>query len=117
MREDLNKNYRDINDENKRNEQNKIDISDIIIGLLLGGFLYFGYYMLMTEYFEVNPFIWPYILISVYFVIATLLFPYANNKVSAWVENSKVIDFLFIPQTSILIAYIFAPVIFIIELF
>lgn len=117
MRENLNKNYRDISDENKSNEQKKIGISDIVIGLLLGGFLYFGYYILMTEYFRVNPFIWPYMLISAYFVIATILFPYANNKVSAWVENSKVIDFLFIPQTSILIAYIFAPIIFIIGLF
>lgn len=87
MSEDLNKNYRDISDENKSKEQKKIDGSYIIIGLLLGGFLYFGYYMLMTEYFSVNPFIWPYILISVYFVISTILFPYANNKVSAWVEN------------------------------
>lgn len=117
MRKDLNKNYRDISDENKSKEQKKITISDIIIALFLGGFLYFGYYMLMTEYFEVNPFIWPYILISIYFVIATILFPYSNNKVSAWVENSKLIDFLFIPQISILIAYIFAPIIFVIEAF
>ena len=90
---------------------------DIILDLLIGGFLYFGYYIVMIEYFKANPFTWPYILISIYFVVATTLFPYANNRVSAWVENSKVIDLLFIPQTSILIAYIFAPIIFIIELF
>lgn len=117
MKEDLNKNFRDISEQNKSNEQSKIDIFDIIIGLLIGSFLYFGYYMLMTGQFKTNPFTWPYILISIYFAIATILFPYANNKVSAWVENSKVIDFLFISQTSVLIVYVFAPVIFIIELF
>lgn len=114
MRESLDKDFRDINEENKSRNQNKINMFDIIIGLLIGGFLYFAYYMLMTEYFKVNPFIWPYILISMYFGIATIFFPYANNKVSTWVENSKIIDFLFISQTSVLIAYIFAPIIFII---
>ena len=113
MRKDLNENFRDISDENKSREQKEIDMFDIVLGLLIGGFLYFAYYTVMTEYFKANPFRWPYILISIYFVVATILFPYANNRVSAWVENSKVIDLLFIPQTSILIAYIFAPIFFI----
>ncbi|OLS02462.1 hypothetical protein [Tissierella creatinophila] len=117
MKKNLNENIRDINKENKAKEQSKIDISDVIIGLLIGVFLYFGYYMLMTRQFEKDPFKWPYILISIYFALSTLLYAYAHNRVSAWVENSKFIDLLFIPQTSILIAYIFAPIIFIIELF
>lgn len=119
MKKDLNENFRDINEEKKIEEQSKIEIGDIIIGLLMGGFLYFGYYILMTREFGKNPFEWPYILISIYFVIATIFFPYAQNRVSAWEENSDsvIIDILIIPQTIVLISYIFAPFIFIIELF
>lgn len=117
MRQDLNKNYRDISDENKSNEQREINISDVIMGLLIGAFLYFGYYILMTGELGKNPFEWPYIIVSIYFALSTIFYAHAHNRVSAWVENSKFIDLLFIPQTSILIAYIFAPIIFIIELF
>lgn len=117
MKKDLNENFRDINEQSKIEAQKKIDVSDVIMGLLIGGFLYFGYYMVMTREFKINPFEWPYILISIYFILSTILYPYAHNRVSAWVENSKLIDLLFIPQTSILIAYIFAPFILIFGLF
>lgn len=119
MRRDLEDNFRDIDQQNKINEQNKIDAFQIIMGLILGAFFYFGYYMLMTEYFKTNPFKWPYILISIYFALASTLFAYANNRLSAWVENSeiKTVNFLLTPKTIGLIAYIFAPVIWIIELF
>ncbi|MGO1469643.1 MAG: hypothetical protein ACTHW2_06450 [Tissierella sp.] len=115
----MNKDIRNISKEKKMNEQKKIDSFQIIMGLLIGAFLYFGYYMLMTEHFKRDPFKWPYILISIYFVLATISFAYAHNKVSAWVENNEntIIDLLIIPQTIVLISYIFGPVIFIRELF
>lgn len=117
MKKDLNKDIRDISKENKMNEQKKIDPFQIIMGLLIGAFLYFGYYMLMTEYFKKDPLKWPYIIISIYFVFATILFAYAHNKVSAWVENNDnaIIDLLIIPQTIVLISYIFGPIILIID--
>lgn len=119
MRNDLNDNFRDIYKENKIKEQKKIDSFQIIMGLILGAFFYFAYYVLMTEYFKIDPFKWPYILISIYFVLATILFAYANNRISAWVENNeiKAINFLLTSKTIVLIAYIFAPIIWIIELF
>lgn len=115
MRDRLNNDIRDISSENRARESKKITPFQIIMGLIIGGLLYFGYYILMTEQFDKDPFSWPYILISVYFVLATIFFAYALNRVSIWVENNKYIDLLFIPQTSVLIAYIFAPIIFIVE--
>lgn len=117
MREDLSKNFRDISDEHKSIEENKLTIFDIIIGLFFGMFFYFGYYVLMTDYFKVNPFKFPYILISMYFAIATLLFPYVSNKVNIWIEGNKVISFFSTSKLAMPFAYVFAPIIFIIDLF
>ncbi len=117
MKEDLNKNFRDISEENQRIEERKITSFDIIMGLLIGGFFYFGYYILMTDYFKVNPFKFPYILISIYFVTATLLFPYVSKRVSVWIEGNKAIRFISTSKIAMPFAYIFAPIIFIIDLF
>ncbi|OLS03354.1 hypothetical protein [Tissierella creatinophila] len=82
MRKDLNKNFRDISKENKSREESKITSFDIIIGLLIGGFFYFAYYILMPDYFKLNPLKFPYMLVSIYFVVSTLLFPYVSKRVS-----------------------------------
>ena len=107
----------DINEEQKLKEQEKIDGFQIIMGLIIGAISYFGYYMLMTEFFEKDPFTWPYILISIYFVISVAFFPFAENRLSAWEANSEstIIKALTIPKTIMLMAFIFAPFIFIAE--
>ena len=117
MRRDLNKDFRDIMEESKSIEDSGLTPSDIIIGLIIGMFFYFGYYVLMTDYFKVKPFKYPYILISIYFVVATVFFPYISKRVSLWVEENKVISFLSTSKISMPFAYVFAPIIFIIDLF
>lgn len=108
---------RDIAKENKVREQTKLDALDIVMGLLVGGFFYFAYYMLMTKYFKVEPFKMPYLLLSIYFVFATFLFPYVNNRMSAWIEENKVLEFLLISKISTPFSYVFAPIIYIIDWF
>lgn len=88
-----------------------------ILYLLLGGFFYFTYYILMTDYFKVNPFEIPYLFISIYFVFATILSPYASIKVSNWLENKPIVGFLATPTIVMPISYVFAPIIFIIGIF
>ena len=112
MRKDLNENFRDISDENKSREESKITFFDIIMGLLIGSFFYFGYYVLMTDYFKVDSFKFQYILISIYFIIATILFPYVNKRVSGWIEGNKVIKFLATSKIAMPFTYIFAPIVF-----
>ena len=117
MKKDSNKNIRDIKAEYKSIEQKKMTPFNIIMGLLIGSLLYFGYYILMTEYFKVDPIKFPYLLISIYLGIAVTLLPYANNKVSSWVEHRQFVDSFLISQVSIPFAYVFAPIIFIVEFF
>lgn len=117
MKENFKKNVRDINKENKMINQKKIGPFQIIMGLLIGAFFYFGYYILMTDYFKVNILKFPYLLLSIYFAFATILFPYASNKVSMWIENSSTLDFLISPVISMPFAYIFAPIVSVIGLF
>ncbi|MGO1469603.1 MAG: hypothetical protein ACTHW2_06250 [Tissierella sp.] len=117
MSKDLKQDFRDINSENKGKEDSKITSFDIIMGLLIGSFFYFAYYILMKDYFKVNPFRFPYILISIYLAIATLLFPYFSKRVSLWTEGNKTIRFLSTSKIAMPFAYIFAPIIFLIDLF
>lgn len=114
MKKDSNKNLRA---EYKNMKQKKMTPFNIIIGLLIGSLLYFGYYILMTDYFKLEPFKFPYLLISIYLGLAVILLPYANNKVSSWVEHKQFVDSFLISQVSIPFAYIFAPIIFIVEFF
>lgn len=89
----------------------------IILHLLIGGFFYFTYYILMTDYFKVDPFKFPYLLISIYFILATILSPYASINASNWLENKPIVGFLATPTIVMPISYVFAPIIFIIGLF
>lgn len=88
-----------------------------ILHLGIGSFFYFGYYFLMKDYFGVEPFKYPYLLISIYFIFATVLSPYAVVKASNWLENKSVINFLATPTIVVPISYIFAPVISILSFF
>lgn len=117
MRKDLNENFRDINQENKSREDSKITSFDIVMGLLIGAFFYFAYYVLATDFFKVDPFKFPYILISVYFAVATILFPYVSKRVSIWIDGNKAMSFLSTSKIAMPLAYIFAPIIFVIDLF
>ena len=105
MYEDLNKNRMDPREE-------KIGPMFILLYLLVGAFFYFSYYVLMTDFFKVNPFAFPYLILSIYFVFATILFPYSGNKVSLWLLDHPNIDLFVIPVMSMPLAYIIGPLVF-----
>lgn len=98
-----------------RNSLNKGKMSSFIIllYLLIGAVFYFGYYVLMTDYFKVSPLDFPYLILSTYFVFATILFPYSGNKVSQYLENKTTLDLFVTSKMSMPFAYIVAPFIFI----
>ena len=102
-----------------KNEVNseKMSLFFIILSLLIGAFFYFTYYILMKDYFEVNPFDFPYLIVSIYFAIAIILFPYAGNKVSVWLENKTTLDLFVTSKMSMPFAYIIAPFIFLFSFF
>ena len=101
-----------------KKESNKKRMSSffIILYLAIGSFFYFTYYILMTDYFKVNPFSFPYLILSVYFVFAIISFPYSGNKVSSWLEKKSVVGFFATPIISMPISYVLSPIIFIIGL-
>ena len=88
----------------------------IILYLVIGSFFYFSYYILMTDYLKVNPFSLPYLVLSVYFVFAIILFPYSGHKASLWLESKPVMGFLATSVISMPISYIFSPIIFIVSI-
>lgn len=98
-------------------KENKMSYFIIFLYLLVGSFFYFAYYILMTDYFKVNPFDFPYLILSFYFIFAVVLFPYSGNKVSSWLENKGNINSFITSKISMPIAYIIAPLIFIFQLF
>lgn len=106
MKNDLNKNRMGL-------KKRKMSPFIIILCLLVGAFFYFGYYVVMTDYFKVNPLSFPYLILSIYFVFATIFFPYSGNKVSVWLENSPTFDLFVVPVMSMPFAYIIAPFVFI----
>lgn len=87
------------------------------MGLLIRVFFYFAYYVLMTDYFKVEPLQFPYMIISIYFVITTILFPYVNKRVSIWIEGNKVTSLVAISKISMPFIYVFTSIFFIIDSF
>ncbi|MGO1470178.1 MAG: hypothetical protein ACTHW2_09175 [Tissierella sp.] len=82
-----------------------------ILYILVGIFFFFAYYYLMNSYIKVDPTSIPWIIVTIYMLIAIVLFPYSGDKVSVWLLDHPVIDFLVIPVMSMPFAYIFAPII------
>lgn len=106
MKNNLNKNRNSLN-------KGKMSSFIILLYLLIGVVFYFGYYVLMTDYFKVSPFDFPYLILSIYFLFATILFPYSGNKVSIWLENRTTLDLFVTSKMSMPFAYIISPFIFI----
>lgn len=86
----------------------KHSLTEILLYLITGLLPLIGYYLLMSEYFKVSPFEGYYLIITIYLIICYLLYPIAGIKLSERIVN-KALDRLLIPQSKMLIAFIFAP--------
>ena len=86
----------------------KHSLTEILLYLITGLLPLIGYYLLMSEYFKVSPFEGYYFIITIYLIICYLLYPIAGMKLSEHIVN-KALDRLLMPQSKILIAFIFAP--------
>lgn len=86
----------------------KHSLTEILLYLITGLLPLIGYYLLMSEYFKVSPFEGYYLIITIYLIICYLLYPIAGMKLSERIVN-KALDRLLIPQSKMLIAFIFAP--------
>ena len=86
----------------------KHSLTEILLYLITGLLPLVGYYLLMNEYFKINPFEGYYLIITIYLIICYLLYPVAGIKLSEHIVN-KVSDRLLMPQSKMLIAFIFAP--------
>lgn len=86
----------------------KHSLTEILLYLITGLLPIIGYYLLMSEYFKVSPFEGYYLIITIYLVICYLLYPIAGIKLSENIVN-KAPDRLLMPQSKMLIAFIFAP--------
>ena len=88
----------------------KFDFYDFLV-FIFGLVGFGGYYLLMTEYFKVDPFKGLAIIPTIYFGISvfTMVFVYD-------IVNEKIGDnFFIIPQTVHLVSYVFGPIILIYE--
>ncbi|MDD7306656.1 MAG: hypothetical protein PUG67_08715 [Peptoniphilaceae bacterium] len=90
----------------------KTSKTEIILYLITGLLPLIGYYFLMTEYFKISPFEGYYLIITIYLVICYFLYPIAGIKLSEAIAD-KPSDRLLMPQSKMLISFIFAPFIFI----
>ena len=86
----------------------KHSLTEILLYLITGLLPLIGYYLLMSEYFRVSPFEGYYLIITIYLVICYLLYPISGIKLSENIVN-KAPDRLLMPQSKMLIAFIFAP--------
>lgn len=86
----------------------KHSLTEILLYLITGLLPLIGYYLLMSEYFKVSPFEGYYLLITIYLIICYLLYPISGIKLSEHIVN-KASDRLLMPQSKMLIAFIFAP--------
>lgn len=93
-------------------KKDKLSLLSAIFYLAFGCLIYFGYYVLIQSLANTNPFEMPYLVLSVYFAICTLLFPISAHKLSIMKTNAERhniwVSLAIIPQTLNLIAYIFA---------
>jgi hypothetical protein len=95
----------------------KRNLLDIVLYFIVGFVFLIGYYLLMTEYFKINPFKGYYIIITSYILICSILFPFTGQLVSEIFDKNRFLDEFTIPQFQLTIAYIFAPFILLLSLF
>lgn len=86
----------------------KQSLTEILLYLITGLLPLIGYYLLMNEYFKISPFEGYYLIITIYLVICYLLYPLSGRKLSEDIVN-KASDRWLMPQSKMLIAFIFAP--------
>lgn len=58
----------------------KFDFFDLL-AILIGGFLFAAYYLLMSEFFKLDPFKGVFLILTIYFIISIFTMPYAYGKV------------------------------------
>lgn len=86
----------------------KTSITETILYLIIGLLPLIGYYFLMTEYFKISPFEGYYIILTIYLIICYFLYPIAGRKLSEAIVD-KPTDRLLMPQSKMIIGFIFAP--------
>ena len=86
----------------------KHSLTEILLYLITGLLPLIGYYLLMNEYFKINPFEGYYLIITIYLIICYLLYPIAGMKLSEATSNKKSAR-LISAKTQLLFAFIFAP--------
>lgn len=86
----------------------KHSLTEILLYLITGLLPLIGYYFVMTEYFKVSPFEGYSWILTIYLIICYLLYPLSGRKLSENIVN-KASDKLLMPQSKMLIAFIFAP--------
>lgn len=86
----------------------KTSKTEIILYLITGLLPLIGYYFLMTEYFKISPFEGYYLMLTIYLIICYFLFPISVRKFSEAIVD-KPTDRILIPQSKMIIAFIFAP--------
>ncbi|MDO5734811.1 MAG: hypothetical protein Q4P08_06770 [Eubacteriales bacterium] len=93
----------------------KRSLSFYLLTVVIGGFFLFAYWYLMTEYFARDIFSFPWLILTLYFVLCLLAFSYAEKRVSAFISEQKALDIFATARLSLIFAFIFAPFVFIIS--
>ena len=91
----------------------KNSVLSTILYVCLGLLLFFGYYVLMDRVFHVDPLSMPYVILTIYFVYCVVRFPVSAHKLSIMQseaeKRSVFVRMSVIPQTVMLVAFLFAP--------
>lgn len=89
---------------------NKQSLLEKFIYYIVGIIFFISYYLLMTEFFKINPFQGSTIIITIYFLLAILTFPKAGNLLS-----DKIEDYMIAANVVMPVAYIAGPIMLLIN--
>ncbi|MCR8969064.1 hypothetical protein [Facklamia sp. 7083-14-GEN3] len=82
-----------------------------LLRMFISLFFFLAYYLLMDQYFQLDFLQLPYLILTLYFVIAAITFSLSEEKISQSI-NSKLASWLSPPSNILLpIIYIFSPII------
>lgn len=79
-------------------------VLEILTYFVVGILFFFGYYLLMTEVFDIYPFSGFALIPTIYFVVAIFAFPNAGDIIS-----NKTKDYILPSQLIMPFAYIISP--------